>query len=883
MSALTIGELVGYIRADNSDFQRNLVRSQLRMEGFQLDTEGRLRDLHGNFVDESQAMGRALADNIGDGTQQATRMVTVYSSTVDREMRSVQGRFRRAAAAARQMGDDLGGTLRRVRADLARLDIDTDRLRGIAGGIGRVTAAAAPLAGALGAAIPVAASLVATLANIAPAGATAVTAQLAVQQATGTVKLAMVGLDDAIGAALDPEKAAEFEEALAKLSPEARKFALAIKDMAPQLKELQQDVQDRVFQGLADDLERVGKAVLPVVRRELLSTAGALNTMAVGVADAARDLAEDGTLGRAMGSASKGLHNLAGVPGIVVTALGQLAAAGGPAFERLTAAAAKGAADIGERLGKAFESGALEDAVEQAIDLIGQLVDVGQNVFSILGSVFGAAEASGGGFLGVLEDITSEIARVAKTDAVQDALGALFSVMATIGETVGPLLTLALKAIAPVLTALGPPIETIVEALGDALTPVLEGLEPVLGSAAEAVGALIEAAAPLLPVAGELVAALLPALVPLFDALRVVFEALAPIVEQVGQIIGDTLTPVIEALTPVIEPLAQLIADQLVMWLSVLGDLLVELGPSLVTLGEALGELMVALGPLIEAWALLSTELLTALMPLLEPLIKLIGRLAAYLADDLARTISDVVVPAVETIAALLRGDFDGAVNAAKRAVSGFVSAAVARFTELPTRAAAALARLAVELRIKVDRAGVEMVQAMVRKRTELVAKVRQIPAMASAALGQLGSYLRGKGAQLIAGFIQGIRDMIPSVRSVLGGLTASLPDWKGPETVDRTILTPAGRSLIGGFQAGIADQLPALRAQLRGLTADLPGMALPGAPGAGMRGGVAAVGGQTVRVIVQPRGGVDKLAALLQEWIVVDSGGDVQASLGRG
>jgi hypothetical protein len=80
-------------------------------------------------------------------------------------------------------------------------------------------------------------------------------------------------------------------------------------------------------------------------------------------------------------------------------------------------------------------------------------------------------------------------------------------------------------------------------------------------------------------------------------------------------------------------------------------------------------------------------------------------------------------------------------------------------------------------------------------------------------------------GASLIRGFINGIRSMIGSVRSTLGSITSHLPSWKGPESLDKRILTPSGRWVLQGFQEGIAAQVPALRRQLQGLTAQLPDM----------------------------------------------------------
>lgn len=62
--ALTIGELVGFIRADDEGFQRGLSSAQLRMRGLQRDTDGRLRDIRGRFITEGEAAGRGLADGI---------------------------------------------------------------------------------------------------------------------------------------------------------------------------------------------------------------------------------------------------------------------------------------------------------------------------------------------------------------------------------------------------------------------------------------------------------------------------------------------------------------------------------------------------------------------------------------------------------------------------------------------------------------------------------------------------------------------------------------------------------------------------------------------------------------------------------------------------
>lgn len=825
MAGLTVGELTGLIRADDSGMRRGLTDAELRMRGFQRDVEGRLRRLDGRFA--------SLGDQVALGFRQAG-----------------------------DEGDRFGLSLGRL-AGMGR------GLAGVAGSIGMIAAK-------LGAAVPLAAGLAATLANIAPAAGLAATGIFAVVLASQSLKLGMIGVGDAVKAAMDPSDPEAFNEALKKLSPSAQAFAKQVRALQPEFKKLQQGIQERLFKGFGNTLKGLAATTLPVVRKGLFGASEALNRMGKNVAVAANNLSTSGALGTALSGATAGLKNLSRVPGQFVLGLGQVAAAAAPAFQRLTGAAGSAFDKLSAKLSAAFKSGAMQTAIENAIDLIGQLASVAGNVFKIFGSVFSAAQVSGGGFIGMLKEITGSLAEAFASGPVQSGLKAIFETMSTLGKTVAPLFAQALQAIAPVFTALGPPIQTLIKALGAALQPVIRALGPVLAAAARAVGALVTAAAPLLPVIGDLVATLLPAVTPLFDALSTVFTALAPVVKQVADTLSATLKPILAGLTPIIEPLAALLADQLVFWLQIFGDLITALSPSLITLGEALGEMMVALGPLIEAWGELSRELLTALMPILTPLIGLIGKLATYLAGDLARSITEVVVPAIKSITALLRGDFSGAQAYAREAVRGFIDNAVRRFTELPTKAGMALTRLAIELRIKANAAGLELVRKISEKRDEAVRRIRELPGKAAAALGNLGGRLYSAGANLVQGFINGITAKIGEVRATLSNLTAMLPDWKGPAERDAKILTPAGRSVIQGFQAGIAAQVPALQRQLQGITGAMPGMAMGPLSG----GNLAGAGGVRGPIVIELRG--PGLRDVIREITQVDGRGDVQVAFGQ-
>ncbi|MDT0473012.1 hypothetical protein RM863_12845 [Streptomyces sp. DSM 41014] len=739
--------------------------------------------------------------------------------------------------AARQLDQLLAAAHRVDRVDpTVRVDVDVDedrpnRLLGILGRLGRAGAGAgATIAGgmakasaAIGAVVPAAAGVVSLLEQVAPAAGVAVTGLFSVVLATTATKLAASGMGDALSAALDPDKAKEYGEALKALSPEARQFAKAVHAASPALEKLQQGVQDKVFDGLAEKLTRTGRTVLPIFRRELLSTADTLNRMGGGVLDAARGLGKEGALGQALGSASKGLRNLSGVPGVVVTALGRIGAAAGPSFEKLTSAAGKGAEKVGEKLGEAFKSGALQKAIEQAIGLVGELFDVVGNVGRIFGTVFSAAQTSGGGLVGTLKEITGAIADAVATPEVQGGLTALFSTMSTLATTVGPLLGQALQALGPVLEALGPPAETLIEALGDGLSPIIDALGPVLVTAAGAVGDLVEAAAPLLPVVGDLAAKLLPALTPLLESCGDVFTEMAPVIAEVAGILSETLSPVLDQLPGLVQPFADTLAEMAATILPVLLDLLVQLAPSAASLGMSFAAVLEAAAPLLAVLAELSMEQLAGLLEAAGPVLDILIKIAAFLAGDLATALTDIAIPAISALADVLSGDFESAADNAEAAASGLVDHVVGVFTDLPGLAADALSPLASRLLAEGNKAGQSLSDAMDKYTGMAVRAVGRLPGQAADALSGIGGALVSAGQDLISGLISGITSKIPSVRSVLSGLTNSLPDWKGPKAKDAKILTPAGRLLIEGLIKGIDGTTAKLRSRLESITKALP------------------------------------------------------------
>lgn len=460
-------------------------------------------------------------------------------------------------------------------------------------------------------------------------------------------------------------------QAMGELAPNARAFVNEVIRLKPSWDALKMDVQNTLFEGFAGKLRQVAQSVLPVLRTNLVDTAGILNQMGLNAANAAIQLAEDGTLGQAMAGANKGMANLIPLPGKILTAITQLGAAGSPVFEKLTAGIASKVTEITDKLAKGFESGALQESISTAMDLIKDLGAVFGNVFEIIGNIFGQFQQEGGGIINVLKEITDTLVEVTAAKGFQDMMSALATVFSTFTTTLAPLLKLAFEAIGPVIEALAPPLNTLMVALGDALAPIIENLGPVLTVVAEAVGALVEAFAPLLPVIGDMLSRLLPPLMPIFEELANIFVDLAPLISQFADLFMSMVNPMLDQLGPLLKPVADLLGILADAIFPVLNQLMLALAPAIASIGGSFGQVLVALSPLLVVLGELVGQILTALMPILTPLIELIGQVASIMAGVLASEITNIVIPAIQMITDLLSGDFSGAWDGLKQVIGG--------------------------------------------------------------------------------------------------------------------------------------------------------------------------------------------------------------------
>ncbi|MFD3740469.1 peptidoglycan DD-metalloendopeptidase family protein [Streptomyces sp. NPDC058629] len=490
---------------------------------------------------------------------------------------------------------------------------------------------------------------------------------------------------DATRAVTDAQQTAttqttKLDDAISKLSPNARGFVAVLQEMAPAWRAMKLDVQDALFAGLGTRLQTVGALILPTVRAGLVGAATELSTMAKNALTAVENLERTRQLKGTFDVIRNGLGNLNRIPGQVITGLSQLTIAAGPAWDRITAGAGEAMDRVMAKLATSLENGRLEEAISTALDVAvsfgGVLADLG----GIIQNVFGAAAAGGGDFFAVIGSAFEEIRRVTALPEVQASLKAIFAAVQAVAGLLAGALGDALQAVLPVLAALapsvtavakllGPAISDLFKTLGEALLPVAEALGPVLVVAAQAIIALVQAVSPLLPVLGKLIADLLPLVVPIFDMLISVFSDLAPVVTKIAGMLGPILSPIIEGLSAVIAELAGQYATAFMRVLQQLLPIIPMLVPPLMQLGKSIGDILLALAPLLPQLALLGTEFLIQLLPAILPLLPPLIQFSMLMTQLATAIILKVVIPAMKLFIksmADLRKDIQPGVDAVK-------------------------------------------------------------------------------------------------------------------------------------------------------------------------------------------------------------------------
>ena len=491
----------------------------------------------------------------------------------------------------------------------------------------------------------------------------------------------------------------------------------------------------------------------------------------------------------------------------------------------------------GPALGKVFTS--LANVLTATLPMIGSTLGT---VASAIGEVF-ANPAFQSGLSAFLQGVSQGIqALVPALAPVGDLIGSLGPVLGQLAGTIGQVL----GALAPTFSGLLSNLSPIITMLGGALMQVLQAVSPVLSQIASVVSSTLTGLLPLLqPIIDALVMivqAVLPALMPLISALQPLLLSLAqlvlPVVATLLQALAPILATLVGAVTPVINVITELINLLVPVLVPALNLVAQLLGENLGHVATAVAGIIAGLVKVIQgvidfiagvftgdwdrAWKGIKEILsgvIDAIMAIVKGVLGVAGTMFSHMKAGLERgkefwsnvwsAIKDFAASIWNGIVSYIRGQLD-AMIAAFKGVQGLISGAISAlwswvkstFTNGINAASSAVV------------SGVDKV----------VGFFQNLPGQIKSALGNLGSLLINAGKQIIQGLLNGIESMIGAVKDKLSDLTSLIPDWKGPEAVDRMLLHEAGQLVIEGFIKGLESRYDAVRKSLADLTRDVEG-----------------------------------------------------------
>lgn len=612
------------------------------------------------------------------------------------------------------------------------------------------------------------------------------------------------------------------EEALAALAPQARAVVEETRALDGAWKRVRDTVQGAMFAPLRGQVTELARVWLPRLRIELGGIAAEFGLMAREAAVAARDPGFVSGIGAALLWLRQTLAANRGAVGDLVAAFGTLVGASAGVLG-VSDGIAQAAASLREWASAVAESGQLAVWFETATATASQLGTVLMQVGGILGAVLGAAQAAGGGTLGVLGELLRGINAALSGAEGQAALVDIFGALQAVARPLVDILTTLLGALGPGVTAL----------LGG-LAAGLQALAPAAGPVGKAISAVAQALAPLLPLLGAVLADVLTVAAGMLQVLAAEFGPLIRVVADVGTTLARQLLPPLMQLIEAGLPLAVALGRALV-------DAFAPMAPVLVSLAQTfISEIMPAL-------LQLQGELAERLLPVLAQVAGEVGGALAQALRDLAPHIPDLAKAVVA-----FAGAFVDLIIAGLPLLplltdlltlvigSGSLTAGIQILIFLLDSTAATLEMVSIALSATIgwlrsawhwaQQAGSAIADAF----TGALHVIGQLPGQIGGMFASAGSWLWDAGRRIVNGLIDGIRSAFGRVRDTLASLTDMLPDWKGPAEVDRRILAPSGRLLMSGLIDGIRAQVPALRAALGAVTVDLPAMVSPTAATAG-------------------------------------------------
>lgn len=528
--------------------------------------------------------------------------------------------------------DDANRGISRLGASLSGLAKFTGIAAGVVAGIAAIGGAAGVAAGAVG-------GLAAGLLALAPAAAAIGVTSFVGLQGIGDAFTALGNLDDS---AASVEK---FNEAMANLSPNAREFVLAVRDIAPAWEAFRKSIQDTLLVDLGTQLKETANVTLPAIQQSMGGVATQLNLAAQNALEFLRSARGIDGLNTAFDNAANLLKGMREGTGEFTQGMLDIGTAAAPVMEKL----GTDIASVFEGFGRAFSASAASGELTAVFSgfgdslrglgsllegVVSSLLTIGKDVLPALKPLF---ESLGG----ALKEIAPSLGQLGKVfaeslTAIMPELAILIRALAEGLKPILPVVANLLIAIGQAIQPLIKPISDLAVSVGNTLVEVFKALQPSIGPLAEAFVSIFNAVAPLIPLFAESLSAVLVAIAP---SISTVANALAPLIKM----FADQMKPVLEELKPVLQEMASTIG-------LALADAIKEIAPLLPDLVSSFSDLIIAVIPLLPELVKLALEILPPLISIMKDLLPILTDMIDAFTWFVQNVLIPYVLPALQML-----------------------------------------------------------------------------------------------------------------------------------------------------------------------------------------------------------------------------------------
>ncbi|WP_370944003.1 hypothetical protein AB5J62_33520 [Amycolatopsis sp. cg5] len=461
--------------------------------------------------------------------------VTAVTEDYERAQRNA----REATESIRVSGDDASATMDKLGRALHSVDdVNLRRAHKSMVGFGAGAYSATAAVSMLGHAALGMSGFANTVATAAGAALVLPGAAVAGAAAVGVLKLGLVGMGDAMKAVAEGD-AKKLDKALQGMAPSAAALVREMAALRPQFDAMQNAVQQRMFEGVSNELRPLANTYLPIANHQLTVMAAGYNAAALQAIAFVRQARTVDDVNAMLGNSNTAMRELVTAAVNLLPAFRDIAAVGSELLPNLTGGAAEAARSFSDMIARMRESGQLQQIMVNGLSVLGDIAIVVRNLGSIIGSVFSAGANAGGSFLDTLRMVSGELATFLKTPEGSAALLAFFTTVHDVVAGLSPGLRAVLGALAQGVVILGPTLPP----LADAFSAVAVALAPLLVDAAHL-------AADLIPLLTAGIQFLAPALGPLLSAFGAgVLAMRAWSLAMRAMMFASTVVSVVQALT----------------------------------------------------------------------------------------------------------------------------------------------------------------------------------------------------------------------------------------------------------------------------------------------------------------------------------------------